>query len=190
MAGQEISPRNPASPAGVDSGRQVAAQLTWPEKSETAPAIPEHLIGALVEAMETVPAESEGGSAAILETLLKAATIDDLNKPWNGTSGRELAGRRLSIRHIVRRPSQFEDGPAVFLVCSCADAKSGEELTMTTSALAVIVQLAIAWKMNMFPLLVEVVVADKPTERGYYPYHLNVLAAGNHKAPAADKPDF
>jgi hypothetical protein len=114
----------------------------------------------------------------ILETLLAAQTVDDLNRPWNGTSGRELAGRRLRLTDVIRRPSQFDDGPQLFLVITAADAKTGERVTMTTSALAVILQVAIAWNLNMFPLLVDVVAAEKPTARGYYPYHLTVLAAG------------
>lgn len=190
MSGNEIAPRGNGSAADTPADQLLVKQLTWPEPDTTRPAIPEHLLAQLVDAMESVPAENEGGSAAILETLLRATTIDDLNKPWNGTSGRELAGRRLSVRGIIRRPSQFEDGPAVFLVANCADVKTGEEVTMTTSALACIVQLAMAHKLGMFPLMVEVVVAERPTDRGYYPYHLQVIAAGNAVGPRQSVPEF
>lgn len=159
-------------------GGDVARQLSWPEPSGEAPVISQSVLNALLEAVEQIPAEGGGGMDGMLETLLAARSIDDLNRPWNGTSGRELAGRRLRLTDVIRRPSQFEDGPQLFLVVTCADAKTGERLTMTTSALAVILQIAIAWNLHMFPLLVDVVVADKPTARGYYPYHLTVLAAG------------
>lgn len=188
--GKQSNPESDTSRDLVPAPAELVKQLTWPEPVTDAPSIPQHLLAALVDAMESVPTEGDTGSAAILEVLLRATTVDDLNKPWNGTSGRELAGKRLSIRDIIRRPSQFEDGPQVFLVARCADVKTGEEITMTTSALAVIVQLCMAYKMGMFPLLAEVIVAEKPTARGYYPYHLNVLAAGNTPAPAADRPGF
>lgn len=156
----------------------VTRQLSWPEPSGEAPVISEAVLSALLEAVELIPAEGGGGMDGMLETLLAARSIDDLNRPWNGTSGRELAGRRLRLTDVIRRPSQFDDGPQLFLVVTCADAKTGERLTMTTSALAVILQIAIAWNLSMFPLLVDVVAAERPTARGYYPYHLTVLAAG------------
>lgn len=167
----------PSAEVATVSG-DVARKLSWPEPSGDAPVISQDVLNALLEAVEQIPAEGGGGMDGMLETLLAARSIDDLNRPWNGTSGRELAGRRLRLTDVIRRPSQFEDGPQLFLVVTCADAKTGERITMTTSALAVILQIAIAWNLHMFPLLVDVVVADKPTARGYYPYHLTVLAAG------------
>lgn len=167
----------PAAEVATVDG-DVSRKLSWPEPSGDAPAISEEVLSALLDAVEHIPAEGGGGMDGILETLLAAQTVDDLNRPWNGTSGRELAGRRLRLTDVIRRPSQFDDGPQLFLVITAADAKTGERVTMTTSALAVILQVAIAWNLNMFPLLVDVVAAEKPTARGYYPYHLTVLAAG------------
>jgi len=185
--GTDLAPASPQPPQDGGSGQELARRLTWPERDMTQLAIPEHLLGQVLDAVELIPAEGGGGMEGILTQLLSAASVDDLNKPWSGTSGRELAGRRLSIRDMIRRPSAFDDGPAIFLVVRCADAKTGEEVTFTTSALAVIVQLAIAHKMGLFPLLADIVVSDRPTERGYYPYHLNVLAAGGAAAAGADR---
>lgn len=181
--GTDLQPAGAQPPQPAGNGAALASRLTWPDRDTTQLAIPEHLLGQVLDAVELIPAEGGGGMEGILTQLLSAATIDDLNKPWAGTSGRELAGRRLTIRDLIRRPSAFDDGPAIFLVVHAADAKTGEEVTFTTSALAVIVQLAIAHRMGLFPLLAEIVVAAKPTAAGYYPYHLNILAAGN--APAA-----
>lgn len=172
---------NPAAEVAT-VGPDITRQLSWPEPDGTAPVISENVLAALLEAVEHIPASGAGGLDGILETLLAAKSVDDLNRPWNGTSGRELAGRRLRLTDVIRRPSQFEDGPQLFLVVTAADAKTGERVTMTTSALAVILQVAVAWNLGMFPLLVDVTVAEKPTARGYYPYHLTVLAAGNQAA--------
>lgn len=175
----------------VPAERTLANRLSWPQPDPAASAIPEHMLDQVLRAIEAVPAEGGGGVEGILSQLLAATSMDDLNAPWAGTSGRELAGRRLRIESIIRRPSQFEDGPAVFLVAHCADAKTGDKITMTTSALAVIIQLAMAHNLGWMPLLADVVVAEKPTERGYYPYHLTVLAVNNTRQQVpADEPSF
>ena len=67
----------------------------------------------------------------------------------------------------------------MFLVVDAADAKTGEALTFTTSAVSVVLQLARAWSLGLFPLIADVVVAERPTARGFYPYHLRIIAAGN-----------
>lgn len=183
--GTDLTPAAAQPPQNGGSGKALASRLTWPERDTTQVAIPEHLLAQVLDAVELIPTEGSAGVEGILAQLLTATSVDDLNKPWAGTSGRELAGKRLTIRSLIRRPSSFEDGPAIFLVVQCADAKTGEEVTFTTSALAVIVQLAIAHRMGIFPLIAEVVVAERPTERGYYPYHLNILAAGTPAAAGA-----
>lgn len=175
------TPDQPAAEVAV-ADPSITRELTWPEPDGAAPVISEQVLVALLDAVEKIPATGAGGLDGILETLLAAQSIDDLNAPWNGTSGRELAGRRLRLTDVIRRPSQFEDGPQLFLVVTAADAKTGERVTMTTSALAVILQVAVAWNLGMFPLLVDVTVAERPTARGYYPYHLTVLAAGGSAA--------
>lgn len=174
------SPRTPESATvGTDivpAGHDIARRLSWPERSDTPAAIPEDQLVKLLDVIETIPSEGAAGVTGILEQLLAADSLDDLNRPWAGTSGKDLAGKRMSIRGMIRRPSQFADGPQIFLVVDSVDAKTGEPFTWTTSALAVIVQLAMIWKLAYLPALAEVVVADRPTERGYYPYHLLVLA--------------
>lgn len=136
------------------------------------------------ELVALIPGNDDAGAENIVAQLLAAETIDDLNAPWEGTSGRKLAGKRLQVRGVTARRSSFEGGTGIFLVADAVDASSGEKAVFTTSAMAVIIQLAQAHKRGMFPLLVEVVVADRPTARGFYPYHLRVLAAGRSAAGA------
>jgi hypothetical protein len=138
--------------------------------------------------MAPIPGDDGAGAEHIVAALLAATTIDDLNAPWEATSGRALAGKRLQVRGISQRESQFEDGQGVFLVVDAVDVKTGEPAMFTTSALAVVIQLAVAYAHGMFPLLAEVVVADKPTKRGFYPYHLKILAASSGR-PAAGSDD-
>jgi hypothetical protein len=45
-----------------------------------------------------------------------------------------------------------------------------------------VIQLARVHQMQLWPVIAEVVVADRPTERGFYPYHLRIVAAGRTAA--------
>ena len=53
----------------------------------------------------------------------------------------------------------------------------------TTSAVSVVIQLARAWQLGLFPVIADVVVAERPTERGFYPIHLRIVTAGNTARP-------
>jgi hypothetical protein len=162
-------------------------EITTTTTAAPAP-LPAHLEAEIAEVLAQVPGDDGSGAARIVEMLLDASALDDLNAPWDTTSGRALAGKRLRILDITQRPSSYTDGPPIFLVVHAADAKTGERVTFTTSAVAVVLQLAIAYVRGFFPLLCDVIVAERPTQRGFYPYHLQVLAvnAGAGKAAADD----
>jgi len=154
------------------------AELAETDDAPVAEYSPE-VVAAVRELVAAIPGNDDAGAENIVTQLLAATTIDDLNAPWEGTSGRNLAGKRLQVRGVTARKSSFDGGTGIFLVADAVDAKTGDKAVFTTSALAVVIQLAQAHKLGMFPLLVEVVVADRPTARGFYPYHLRVLAAGS-----------
>lgn len=161
------SPAEAAAPAEVAT---TTDQAPAPISAEVA----ERVRAAVV----TIPGDDGSGAERIVTQLLDAETVDDLNAPWDATNGRALNGKRLTIRGVTQRPSNFEDGAGVFLVADAVDTKTGEACTFTTSALSVVIQLARAHQLGLFPIIADVVVADRPTERGFYPYHLRVIAAG------------
>lgn len=178
QSGTGLEPANAAPQPGTDVAPTDSAQVdTYPPE----------LVAQVRELVAAIPDNSDSGAEAIVAQLLAAETIDDLNAPWDGTSGRNLAGKRLTIRGISARPSSFEGGAGIFLVADAVDAKTGERAVFTTSALAPVIQLAQAYRRGLFPLLVEIVVAERPTARGFYPYHLRVLAAGR-SASGAEAP--
>jgi len=165
----------PAAPPEAETPSQEVAT-----RPDTAPVpISADIIVRIREAVQGIPESDGEGAESIIRQLLDAQTIDDLNAPWEGSSGRSLAGKRLTIRGCHQRPSSFEDGAGIFLVVDAADAKTGESLTFTTSAVSVVLQLARAWSLGLFPLIADVVVAERPTARGFYPYHLRIIAAGS-----------
>lgn len=187
-------PRDPAEQP--DSPRTVVSRSaggTYPDPpgSGGEVAVPEQqavaAISAVVaervrEAVKGIPGDDGTGAESIVLQLLNAQTVDDLNAPWEATNGRALNGKRLKINGVTQRPSSYEDGAGIFLVADAWDAKTGEQATFTTSALSVVIQLARAHQLGLFPVIADVVVAERPTARGFYPYHLRIVAAGSQQA--------
>lgn len=172
-------PQDAAPVTGTVATRQPESQPPAPQPGSDGPlAIPDHLLDQVVKMVRQIPLKDDSASFGMLEKLLAADNWRDLNKPWEGTSGRELAGRRLLITDVGSRPSAFDAGPEIFLVVTSTDMTTGEEITWTTSALMVIVQLATAYVKGWLPIVAEVTAAAKPTARGFTPYHLTVQEIG------------
>lgn len=177
-ADQAVAERN----AG-DSGTAAADR---PAAGQVSPAV----TARVRELVAGIPAADEASADRLILQLLDATGMDELNAPWDSSSTDALAGRTLSIRAVSQRPSRFEDGDGVFLVVDAIDGKTGERVTFTTSAVAVVLQLARAYQLGLLPVTAEVVRAETPTERGYYPVHLRILAVSPRQAAADDGPAF
>lgn len=124
-----------------------------------------------------VPSEDGGGYERILDAILSAESWETLSDPWESTNAEKLRNRRLRIESISRRPSSFAGGLGVFLVVKSVDTRTGEALVWTTSSVSIVAQLVRAYALRAFPLVAEVIIADRPTDRGFYPQHLRILAA-------------
>lgn len=175
MAVFNRSDRESAETAAEVAVRDASVtQPAAPVPAETRP-IPDEIYQQIVEMVVALPEPSDDDSWSILTSLMTAQGMQDLNRPWDGTSGRNLAGKRLRITSVKRRPSRFTGGIEIFLIVESTDVATGERLTWFTSALAVVVQLAVAYARGWLPLIADVVTAPRPTEAGFLPYHLNVV---------------
>ena len=143
---------------------------------------PRELVARFVQMATMVPSEDGSGMERIIEQLLSAESWEELSEPWESTDAQKLRGKRLRIDGIMRRPSQFQGGLGIFLVVHSTDVGTGERIVWTTSAQAVIAQLVRAYAQGWLPCLAEMVIADRPTERGFYPHHLKFLAGSTHAA--------
>lgn len=119
-----------------------------------------------------IPSEKEGGGDAILAAILRAESWEHLADPWESTNAAALAGRTLLIRSLLRRPSDYRDGLGIFLVVDSLDFITGEQVVWTTSSAQIVAQLVRVYALGQLPLYAEVIVAARPTERGYRPQHL------------------
>lgn len=125
--------------------------------------------------------DDEDASERIVLQLLAATDVTDLNAPWDSATAEDLAGKRLRIDTIARQPSDFQDGLGVYLVCKGLNLDTGEKLVFTTGAVSIVAQLVRAHFLGGLPAICELVIAERPTKKGYRPQHLKVHALGYAK---------
>jgi hypothetical protein len=131
-----------------------------------------------------IPSEDGSGMDRIVDAILSADSWESLADPWESTNAEKLRGKRIIVRSLTRRPSQFRGSLGIFLVVHSAWSSTGEDFVWTTSSVAVVAQLVRAYMLGALPAVVEMVIADRPTEAGYYPHHLRFIAGS--VAPAAE----
>lgn len=140
--------------------------------------LPADLIKRFADMAVLIPDDTEDGGARVLEAILGAKTWEALNDPWEASNGEALVGKLLKLTGAKKMPSTFEGGLGVFLVVDYTDTHTGETGVLTTSAVSIVGQIAAAYANNWFPLYAEIVVADRPTKRGFLPQHLKVHGTG------------
>ena len=113
---------------------------------------------------------------SIVTQLLSADGVDALNAPWDANKSEQLAGKRLKLEQITRRASDFGEGLGIYLVCKGVNLDSGERFTITIGSVSVVAQLARIHHLDALPAIVELMVAERPTAKGFRPMHLKVLS--------------
>lgn len=146
------------------------------------------LAARFAEMATLIPSETGDGAERILEQILAAPSWDHLDDPWESSNAAGLAGKTLLIRSCTRRPSDFRDGLGIFLVVDSLDARTGEAIIWTTSAVSIVAQLVRAYSLGELPAYAQVIVAERATERGYHPHHLKFT--GRPGLEPADEPAF
>jgi hypothetical protein len=125
-----------------------------------------------------IPEAGGDGYASILAQLATAEHPDDLDAPWRSGGLEEFVNQPLVIRGIRKMPSDFQGGLPWFLVADAAVVATGELVSITTGAVAVVAQLAKAHALGAFPWRVIPRQSERPSARGYYPQHLEVVPQG------------
>lgn len=122
-----------------------------------------------------IPYDPDAGMVNILEQILSATTLDELDQPWAINGLGQFVDQVVQIEEITRMPSDYRDGYAWYVVARGVVMETGEALSFSTSSKSIITQLLLARRMGLLPARFIVRVADEPTENGYYPQHLEVL---------------
>ena len=124
--------------------------------------------------------EADDGEAYenIVLQLLNADGVDDFNAPWDTEAAANLAGKRLKIESMARRASDFAGGLGIYIVLKGVVLDTGEAFVFTTGGVANVASLARIHFTGKLPAIVELVIADTPTAKGYRPQHLKIHSLG------------
>lgn len=120
--------------------------------------------------------EADDGEAyeSIVLQLLNADNPDDFNAPWDTEAAESLAGYRLRLESMARRQSDFAGGLGMYIVCKGVKLETGEPFVWTTGGVANVATLARVHFTGKLPAIVELVIADTPTAKGYRPQHIKI----------------
>lgn len=155
----------------------MSQEVAVRKENEDLPAITDpQLLQQFQSMVMQLPSEEEGGSENIIRQLLAATSLDDLNKPWESTDAKRMKDHILRFNSVLRRPSDFKGGLGIFLVCRVVDTNTGEDTVYTTGSISCVVQLVQAYLLGYYPFFAKVIVAERPTEQGFYPHHLEFIS--------------
>ena len=120
--------------------------------------------------------EADDGEAYenIVLQLLNAENLDQFNAPWDTDAAADLAGYRLKIDSMARRASDFAGGLGIYIVSKGIKMETGEPFVFTTGGVANVASLARIHFTGKLPAIVELVIADTPTSKGFRPQHLKI----------------
>lgn len=138
---------------------------------ENAPGVLE----AFLAMVEEIPEATDDAYARIVRQLINSDHPDDLNRPWDANSLRDLIGEPIRVDSLRRMPSDFEAGIGFYLVVQGHNMRTDEDVTATTGSVAIVAQLARLASMRAIPITVIPREAARPSRNGFRPMHLEVL---------------
>ena len=124
-----------------------------------------------------IPDAEGDAEARIIEQILNAQSIGDLDAPWRSGSLGKHNGTVLTITDVSKMPSDKDQGIGYFLIVRGTIRGSGEPFVASTSSHAILAQLTRLWLAQAFPVDVVPRKADKPSRNGFYPEHLEIVSA-------------
>lgn len=139
--------------------------------------LPAALVQQFSEMATMVPDTESDGGASLLESILNAVSVEDLDKPFAEKDQDHLIGMDQVVESISKSGSDFADGLGVFLVVKAVVEDTAETITWTTGSMSVVAQLVRAYALDAFPLRCKLRRSDKPTKSGFYP--LNLVISDN-----------
>lgn len=158
-----------ADKAGAQAGEVVPVANGGPAM------IRPELAEAIAMLVYDIPESDSDAFDSIIGAILQANDYRDVDAPWRSAGLEQLLNEPIEVRSIRKRPSDFKDGMPFYLLVTGAIVATGEVFTATTGAASVVAQLAKFHSLGAFPVRVIPRQADRPSARGYFPMHLEVV---------------
>lgn len=155
----------------VEEVRETALAVYNAEVLDSAPGVREAFMTMLAE----VPDPPDDAVVRIVQQILTAEYVEDLDKPWDAEGMRDLVGRVLRVDAIHKMPSDYVKGLGTYLVCQVTVPETGEQLVVSTGSVSIVAQLVRAYTLGALPLAVVPHESEKPSKNGYRPMHLEVV---------------
>lgn len=124
--------------------------------------------------LDAVPTSGEDGLLAILELIVATEDPDRLDAAWNSSGFGDWLGYAMTVSNPRKAKSKLAGGLGWFLIVDAVVKSTGEQVTLTTSATAIMAQILVAGAKGYLPMDFVPLEKEEPTENGFYPQHLRV----------------
>lgn len=123
--------------------------------------------------VETVESDPDAAYLEIIRDLMDAEDDDELEFVGNAIGWQELEGVPVEIHSFKWRPSEFDQGPPVYLIVFGYRMDDGKRVVLTTGSAGVMAQLWNLAKRDRLPAIRKLVRSTKPTgKNNTYPLRL------------------
>lgn len=126
----------------------------------------------LIAQLDEVDDDAEG---RILLQVLSANDAEDVDAPWQSRKLSDWKDQIVTVHTLRRLPSTMDPRVPYFLVVQGVEGRTGRPVTATTSSKAVMAQLIRLYTLGALPLSVIPRKAERPTQSGNYPEHLEIV---------------
>lgn len=119
-------------------------------------------------------ASTEDGSVRIIEQIMQASSLDELDSVWGTDDAEELIGVWQEIQSAERSISTMEGSLGIFLIVRGVRTDTGESVVWTTGSTSIVAQIVKAYALGAMPFVARIVKAEKASSNGFFPQHLEI----------------
>jgi hypothetical protein len=127
----------------------------------------------LAPMIDMIPDAGGDGEVNILEAIMRAETIEEIDAAWEARSLEDYVGQKLTITGLRKGKSDFADGLGLYLLIDALD-EAGKKLVLTTGSVSCVGQLIKANALGAFPRTFIPRKAERASANGFFPMHLEL----------------
>lgn len=128
----------------------------------------------LAQQMEVIPEAGDDVIERMMELIVLAESIEDIDAPWNSDGLGQYADHVLTLRGLKKIPSDYANTCGWFLVVDTVVRHDSSEIVLSTSSRLTMAQLVTVHNKGWMPCDMIPRYSKRPTKAGYYPMHLDL----------------